>query len=164
MFKVLSLIGLLLSTLSLSALEYEIEEDRLYTLSIKQQEWLYSRTRYQGFYYLTLHEVRKGSVNLLNKYDISKMKFCKGEEDACYLTQIKMQKFPFYPNPLLILVAHQGAHSMSIRIYNPYKKSLKEPIFSATGAYTVHYKVTPTHLLIETDGYEVDDIAVKQWP
>ncbi len=75
-----------------------------------------------------------GKTRSLLVADISSCYFCSGDEDNCRADGIHIFQISRYPDPVIRVVCHVGAHSQKLMIFDP-RKDKHQPVFQRTGAY-----------------------------
>jgi len=82
--------------------------------------------------------------------DVSDCSFCGGDGDNCLEDGIKILQVSRYPNPIVQVVCHVGAHSQRLMIFDAEKDG-KAPVFQRTGVYWINVKQKKHHISIAYD-------------
>lgn len=118
---------------------------------------------------LTVVSFKTKKTIVEKKYKLDREIFCAsepGEVDECTGTGVELVYLLSYPHPVAVLKAIIGAHSQTLKIYDPHKNS-SEPVAEYNGVYSVAYEVGKEQLTITYDDYcsDIDPCDKRaHWP
>ncbi len=118
----------------------------LFISTMLQAEYTYTFERKQEDYSWYL-----GYKDALYKVDFQPI-ICEGVEDGCEGTGIFFKKIDALKEPLIVLKALAGAHSVAFNIYNPNVNKTKE-VKSYVGSYSLDYSQNIDGFTIIYDDY-----------
>lgn len=128
-----------------------------------------NRMNLEMYLNVSVESISSNDLLCKRRYILERLIICKNvprEEDDCTGTGVRVEKVPFYPNPVILLKAIKGAHSQILKIYDLHK-DIVTPVAEYVGSYFVDFEIGEKNIEIIYDEYCEKPYPCEQkvkWP